>query len=181
MKSEVRASPSRTNSVAMLGAGCFWCSEAIFQRTPGVLGVVSGYAGGSVKNPTYNQVCTGETGHAEVVRVEYDPSIVSYGQLLDLFWSMHDPTTLNQQGADRGTQYRSVIFFFTPEQRAEAEASRAALDASGKLGRRIVTQIVPATEFYPAEAYHKDYFNRNRNAPYCRFVIEPKLKILEKK
>jgi peptide-methionine (S)-S-oxide reductase len=170
-----------SNAVAMFGAGCFWCSEAVFQRAPGVLAVASGYAGGTTRNPSYKQVCTGDTGHAEVVRLEYDPSRISYPQLLDLFWSMHDPTTLNQQGADRGTQYRSVIFWFTPQQKAEAEASRQALNASGKLDRPVVTEIVPAPEFYPAEDYHKDYFNDNRTAPYCRFVIEPKLKKLKMK
>lgn len=173
----ISAVPS--NAVAMFGAGCFWCSEAVFQRAPGVLGVASGYAGGTIKNPSYKQVCTGDTGHAEVVRLEYDPSRISYPQLLELFWAMHDPTTLNQQGADRGTQYRSVIFWFTPQQKAEAEASRQALDASGKLDQPVVTEIVPAPEFYPAEDYHKDYFNDNRTAPYCRFVIEPKLKKLK--
>ncbi len=173
--------PVSSNAVAMFGSGCFWCSEAVFQRTPGVLAVASGYAGGSMKNPTYKQVCTGETGHAEVVRVEFDPKRISYSQVLDLFWEMHDPTTLNQQGADRGTQYRSVIFYYSPGQKAEAEASRRVLDASGKLGRPIVTEIMPAPEFYPAEDYHQDYFNQNRSAPYCRFVIEPKLKKLKMK
>lgn len=173
--------PVSSNAVAMFGAGCFWCVEAVFQRTPGVLNVASGYAGGSTKNPTYKEVCTGNTGHAEVVRVEFDPKRLTYGRLLDLFWEMHDPTTLNRQGADEGTQYRSEIFYFSPEQKAQAEASRQALAASGKYSSPIVTAISPAPEFYPAEDYHKDYFNQNRSAPYCRFVIEPKLKKLGKK
>ncbi len=173
--------PVSSNAVAMFGAGCFWCVEAVFQRTPGVLRVASGYAGGSTKNPTYKEVCTGNTGHAEVVRVEFDPKRLSYGRLLDLFWEMHDPTTLNRQGADEGTQYRSEIFYFSPEQKAQAEASRKALADSGKFSDPIVTVISPAPVFYPAEDYHKDYFNQNRSAPYCRFVIEPKLKKLGKK
>jgi peptide-methionine (S)-S-oxide reductase len=173
--------PVSSNAVAMFGAGCFWCSEAVFQLTPGVLSVVSGYAGGSTKNPTYKEVCTGNTGHAEVVRVEFDPKRLAYPQLLDLFWGMHDPTTLNQQGADQGTQYRSVIFYFSPEQKTQAEASRQALSASGKLSRPIVTEISPAPAFYPAEDYHRDYYNQNRSAPYCRFVIEPKIMKLKKK
>jgi peptide-methionine (S)-S-oxide reductase len=170
--------PASAPALAMFGAGCFWCSEAVFQRTPGVIAVQSGYAGGRVKHPSYEQVCTGDTGHAEVVKVTYDPGRVSYEQLLEVFWSMHDPTTLNRQGADVGTQYRSVIFAFTPEQQAAAVKSKQALNRSGRYGDPVVTEIVPESDFFPAEAKHADYFDRNRAAPYCRFVIAPKLKKL---
>jgi peptide-methionine (S)-S-oxide reductase len=162
----------------MFGAGCFWCSEAVLQKLPGVASVTSGYAGGTMRNPTYKQVCSGKTGHAEVVQVVFDPHVVSYAQLLDIFWRMHDPTTLNRQGADTGTQYRSVIFYYSPAQQAAAEASKRALEASGVLAGPAVTEIVPAADFYPAEDHHQDYFNRNAEAPYCRFVIIPKLKKL---
>jgi len=163
---------------ATFGAGCFWCTEAVFQRMEGVIKVTSGYAGGQMKNPTYRQVCTGETGHAEVTQVEYDPSKVSYQELLDLFWQMHDPTTLNRQGADEGTQYRSVIFYHSDEQRRLAEESKQKMDESGKFRDPIVTEISPAPEFYAAEEYHQDYYEQNRRAPYCMFVIHPKLKKL---
>jgi peptide-methionine (S)-S-oxide reductase len=170
-----------TNSaIAMFGSGCFWCSEAVFQRTPGVISVKSGYSGGKTKNPTYEQVCAGDTGHAEVIQVSYDPHLVSYEKLLDMFWLSHDPTTLNRQGADIGTQYRSVIFYYNDLQKIEAEKSKLFLDKSGILKAPIVTQIVQATEFYPAEDYHVDYYNKNKSAPYCRFVIAPKLEKLKK-
>lgn len=168
-----------TNAVAMFGAGCFWCTEAVFQRIPGVLSVQSGYAGGGAKRPSYEQVSTGETGHAEVIRLVYDPTRVPYERLLDTFWAMHDPTTLNRQGADVGSQYRSVIYTFTPEQQRAAVAAKDALNASGRFERPIVTEILPAPEFYPAEPYHNNYFNLNRQAPYCRFVIAPKLEKLK--
>jgi peptide-methionine (S)-S-oxide reductase len=164
----------------MFGSGCFWCSEAVFQRTPGVISVKSGYSGGKTKNPTYEQVCAGDTGHAEVIQVSYDPHLVSYEKLLDMFWLSHDPTTLNRQGADIGTQYRSVIFYYNDLQKIEAEKSKLSLDKSGILKAPIVTQIVQATEFYPAEDYHVDYYNKNKSAPYCRFVIAPKLEKLKK-
>lgn len=160
---------------AMFGAGCFWCTEAIFQRVSGVVKVESGYAGGHVKHPTYRDVCTGETGHAEVIRLTYDPDRVSYEALLDVFWRAHDPTTLNRQGADVGTQYRSAIFYFSEEQKVTAEKSKRALEAAGHHKSPIVTTLEKAGDFYPAEDYHRDYFNRNRTAPYCRMVIEPKL------
>jgi peptide-methionine (S)-S-oxide reductase len=170
-----------TNSaIAMFGSGCFWCSEAVFQRIPGVTSVKSGYSGGKTKNPTYKQVCTGDTGHAEVIQISYDPQKVSYENLLDTFWLSHDPTTLNRQGADIGTQYRSVIFYYDDIQKNAAEKSRLSLDKSGKLKAPVVTQIVPAAEFYPAEDYHADYYNKNKSAPYCRFVIAPKLEKLKK-
>ena len=163
---------------ALFGAGCFWCSEAVYQRTEGVKSVTPGYAGGHTKNPTYRQVCTGDTGHAEVARIVFDPAKVAYTKLLEVFWHMHDPTTLNQQGGDVGTQYRSVIFYYSEAQKEAAEASKKALAASGLYKSPIVTAILPAPEFYSAEDYHKEYFNRNANAPYCRFVIQPKLKKL---
>jgi peptide-methionine (S)-S-oxide reductase len=163
---------------ATFGAGCFWCTEAVFERVPGVLSVRSGFMGGTVKDPTYKQVCAGATGHAEVTRLDFDPSRVSYESLLDLFWRMHDPTTLNRQGADVGTQYRSVIFFHSAGQKKAAEASKAALAGSGRFDAPVVTEIVQASEFYPAEDYHQDYYRRNSEAAYCRFVIAPKLKKL---
>jgi len=167
---------TQKTSYAMFGAGCFWCSEAVFQRVPGVIKVESGYAGGHVKNPTYRDVCTGETGHAEVVRVTYDPDKVKYEALLDVFWRSHDPTMLNRQGADVGTQYRSAIFYFSDSQKEMAEKSKKALESSGHYMSPIVTTLEEAGDFYPAEDYHQDYFNRNRSAPYCRMVIDPKLK-----
>ncbi len=164
--------------IAIFAAGCFWCVEAVFECVPGVVSVVSGYTGGHTPNPTYKQVSTGKTGHAEAVRVEYDPSMVSYSELLDLFWRAHDPTTLNRQGADVGTQYRSAIFYLSEEQKRAAEESRSRWQASGHVKNTIVTEIVPAGEFYPAEDMHQDYFERNSSAPYCRFVIAPKLEKL---
>jgi len=162
---------------ATFGAGCFWCTEALFETLPGVKSVKVGYMGGHLKDPTYKQVCSGTTGHAEVAQVGFDPSATSYEDLLDLFWKMHDPTTLNRQGGDVGTQYRSTIFYHTPQQKATAEKSMAALQK--KLRGRAVTQIVAADTFYEAEDYHQDYFENNRNAPYCRAVIVPKLKKLK--
>ncbi|MCX8091267.1 MAG: peptide-methionine (S)-S-oxide reductase MsrA [Verrucomicrobiae bacterium] len=163
---------------ATLGGGCFWCMEAVFERVPGVRAVTSGYAGGHVANPTYEQVCTGETGHAEVVQIEYDPARVSFEQLLELFWKAHDPTSLNRQGADVGTQYRSVIFYENERQKLAAEKSKA--DAARNFSRPIVTEIAPLKAFYPAEAYHQDYYRKNPNAAYCRMVIRPKLEKLER-
>ncbi len=165
-----------TTAYAMFGSGCFWCSEAVYQRGPGVIKVESGYAGGHVKNPSYREVCEGRTGHAEVIRVTYNPDGVGYEALLDLFWRSHDPTTLNRQGADVGTQYRSVVFYYSELQKEAAEKSKRALEASGHYPSPVVTVIEKAGVFYPAEDYHQDYFNRNRSAPYCRMVIEPKLK-----
>jgi peptide-methionine (S)-S-oxide reductase len=149
---------------ATFGAGCFWGVEAEFRGVPGVFEAIAGYSGGHTADPTYKQVCTGQTGHAEVVEVEYDPSKVSYGQLLDVFWSAHDPTQLNRQGPDFGTQYRSVIFYHDEEQKAEAEASKARLDASGLHRRPIATQIVPAVPFYRAEEYHQRYLEKQGRA-----------------
>jgi len=162
---------------AILGGGCFWCVEAVYQRQPGIRSVVSGYAGGHVPDPTYAQVCSGKTGHAEVVEITFDPALITYAQVLDLFWDAHDPTTRDRQGADRGTQYRSIIVAATPGQRAIAEKSRDAARALFK--DPIVTEIVGLTEFYPAEKYHQDFYEQNPANPYCRAVIAPKLEKLK--
>jgi peptide-methionine (S)-S-oxide reductase len=163
-------------SLATLGGGCFWCLEAVFERIPGVTAVTSGYAGGTARNPTYEQVCTGTTGHAEVVQIAYDPAKISYEGLLEVFWKAHDPTTPNRQGADVGTQYRSIILYHDETQAAAARASIA--KAQPGFGARIVTEVIPLTAFWKAEAYHQDYYNANRTAGYCRVVIAPKLKKL---
>jgi peptide-methionine (S)-S-oxide reductase len=157
-----------------LGGGCFWCLDAMFKTLPGVKSVTSGYAGGRVPNPTYKQVCAGDTGHAEVVQVEFDPAQTTLGKLLDAFWDAHDPTTLNRQGADVGTQYRSIILFASDAQWAVAEKSKA--EAAKSFSQPIVTEIVALKEFFPAEGYHQDYFNKNPHAGYCQAVIAPKLK-----
>ncbi|MDB6171699.1 MAG: methionine-S-sulfoxide reductase [Chthoniobacteraceae bacterium] len=162
------------------GGGCFWCLEAVFQRLDGVKTVASGYAGGAVPNPTYKQVCTGETGHAEVVQIEFEPAKISFEKLLEVFWAAHDPTTLNRQGGDTGTQYRSVIFYEDDSQKAAAEKSKAA--AQPEFKNPIVTEITPLKTFYKAEDYHQNYFNENAGTnPYCTVVIRPKLqKLLQK-
>jgi peptide-methionine (S)-S-oxide reductase len=160
---------------ATLGGGCFWCVEAIYQDLQGVEQVVSGYAGGTVQNPTYQQVCTGTTGHAEVVQIAFDPEIISYADLLYIFWRTHDPTTLNRQGADVGPQYRSIILYHDQEQKAIAEQSKRETDASGLWPNPIVTEIVPFDVLYPAEAYHQEYYRNNANQPYCQIVIDPKV------
>jgi peptide-methionine (S)-S-oxide reductase len=156
-----------------LAGGCFWCLEAVFQQLKGVSKVSSGYAGGRRPHPTYEQVCTGTTGHAEVVQVEFDPAVVSYRDLLDVFFTIHDPTTLNQQGADAGTQYRSAIFFHSPEQ--DRDAREAMAEAQKTWDDPIVTEVVPLSQFFPAEEYHRDYYLRNPNQGYCRVVIAPKV------
>lgn len=158
-----------------LGAGCFWCVEAVFQDLKGVHKVVSGYTGGEVANPSYEAVCTGTTGHAEVVQVTYDPEVISLEDLLYVFWRTHDPTTLNRQGADTGTQYRSAIFYHDEEQKAVAERSKAETDASDVWPNSIVTEITPLSEFYEAEGYHQNFYRQNPNQPYCRYVIDPKI------
>ena len=165
--------------VATFGAGCFWCVEALFQTVEGVQSVVSGYSGGDVPNPTYEEVCTGTTGHAEVCQITYDPSKTNYKELLTVFWQVHDPTTLNRQGADVGTQYRSVIFYHTEEQKSLAEASKKELDKSGTWKDPVVTEISPFKNFYRAEGYHQDYYKQNADKPYSAFVIKPKLKKLK--
>jgi peptide-methionine (S)-S-oxide reductase len=161
-----------------LGAGCFWCIEAVLLRIKGVESVVSGYMGGQIVNPTYEQVCTGRTGHAEVVQVRFDPEVMPLDQLLDVFWQLHDPTTLNRQGFDVGTQYRSAIFYHDAEQKEAAQKSKDKWNESGKFRDPIVTEITAASEFYKAEAYHQDYFAKNPRNPYCRANILPKFKKL---
>jgi peptide-methionine (S)-S-oxide reductase len=161
---------------ATFGGGCFWCTEAVFQEVKGVHSVVSGYAGGTVDNPTYYQVCAGTTGHAEVIQITFDPEVISYAEILDVFWRTHDPTTLNRQGPDTGPQYRSVIFYHNDQQRTVAEQTKRELDASGLWKKPIVTEIVPLTKFYEAEDYHQDYYRQNRYQPYCFVMIDPKLK-----
>jgi peptide-methionine (S)-S-oxide reductase len=166
---------------ATFGAGCFWCVEAVSENLKGVKTVTSGYSGGHVENPDYALVCSGTTGHAEVIQVVYDPNVISYPDLLEAFWSSHDPTTLNRQGADVGTQYRSVIFYHNDEQRKLAEEYKAQLDKSGAFARPIVTQIVPFKKFYKAENYHQQYYDNNKEAPYCQYVIRPKLEKFRQK
>jgi len=160
---------------ATFGTGCFWCTEALYETLDGVIDAVSGYEGGQKPNPTYNEVCSGTTGHAECVEVTYDPTKVTYAELLEAFFRSHDPTTLNRQGADVGTQYRSVIFYHTDEQKHLAETAKAELNKAGAYASPIVTEISPAETFYPAEAYHQSYFANNPNQGYCAFVIAPKL------
>lgn len=171
------AARSRTESL-VIGGGCFWCTEAAYELVPGVKAVVSGYAGGTVANPTYKQVTTGRTGHAEVIRIDYDPDRVSLETLLDYFWEIHDPTTLNRQGADVGPHYRSVILYADDRQKSAAEASLA--KANPAWGGKIVTEIAPLKAFYEAEDYHQDYFRKNPNEGYCRVVIRPKIDKLKK-
>ncbi len=163
------------SEVATLAGGCFWCIEAVYREVEGVQDVVSGYTGGTTPNPSYEEVCSGRTGHAEAVRVTFDPAVISYREILEIFFSVHDPTTLNRQGADVGTQYRSAIFYGGEEQKDAAEALIAELDDRQLWDRPIVTQVVPADDFYPAEEYHHDYFSRNPNQGYCRAVISPKV------
>ena len=165
---------------ATFGMGCFWCSEALFDRLVGVTAVKSGFEGGTVPNPSYEDVCTGSTGHAEVIEVTYDPAKITYDELLEVFWKSHDATTLNRQGADVGTQYRSVIFYHTPEQKSAAEHYKAELNKTNALGKPAVTEITKAQPFYVAESYHQDYFAKNSSQPYCRLVILPKMEKLEK-
>ncbi|MDQ3276678.1 MAG: peptide-methionine (S)-S-oxide reductase MsrA [Bacteroidota bacterium] len=166
---------------ATFGTGCFWCTEAIFEQLNGVLKVTSGYMGGTVKNPTYKEVCSGETGHAECVQVEYEPSKITYDELLKVFFEVHDPTSLNRQGADVGTQYRSAVFYHTPEQKATAEYYKKELDKSGAYNKSVVTEITPASAFYEAEDYHQEYYRNNKNTnPYCSIVIRPKLEKFQK-
>ncbi|MFY7788320.1 MAG: peptide-methionine (S)-S-oxide reductase MsrA [Thermoflexibacteraceae bacterium] len=166
--------------IATFGAGCFWCVEAVFQRLEGVEKVVSGYTGGTTKNPTYKEICTGETGHAEVCQITYDPTVISYDELLEVFWQTHDPTTLNRQGNDVGTQYRSAIFYHNETQKALAEKYKTALTNEKVFDKPVVTEIVPLTVFYAAEDYHQNYYNQNTTQGYCAFVIAPKVEKLKK-
>ncbi|MFT3883801.1 MAG: peptide-methionine (S)-S-oxide reductase MsrA [Gemmatales bacterium] len=178
--SDMKTIPTPTSEnkgleTATFGTGCFWCTEAVFQQLKGVQQVTSGYSGGKVKNPTYEQVCSGDTGHAEVIQVIYDPKVISFKELLEVFWKTHDPTTLNQQGADHGTQYRSAIFYHDAEQKKLAEEYKDKLNKAEVYHRPIVTEVTAFSEFYPAEKYHQNYYNDNSSAGYCRAVIQPKL------
>ncbi len=166
---------NKSYEIATLGGGCFWCLEAIFNELRGVEKVTSGYSGGSVQNPTYHEVCSGTTGHAEAVQITFDPQLISFRELLQVFFTIHDPTTLNRQGADVGTQYRSVIFYHTPEQKAVAQEVIAEFEKAKVWDAPIVTALTPFEAFYPAEEYHQEYYNRNLEQPYCRVVIEPKV------
>lgn len=170
----------RDTDTATLGTGCFWCTEAIFQQLKGVLKVTSGYSGGKEVNPTYKDVSTGTTGHAEVIQIVYDPAEISFDELLEVFWQTHDPTTLNRQGNDVGPQYRSAIFYHNNEQKSKAEKYKKELDESGAFEKPIVTEISPYTAFYKAEDYHQDYYNNNGSQPYCYYVIRPKLEKFQK-
>jgi peptide-methionine (S)-S-oxide reductase len=184
LPSVMKADPASTNTTetlqsATFGGGCFWCAEAVFQRIPGVKSVASGFAGGTAVNPNYDEVCTGTTGHAEVIQIQFDPAVISYEKLLEIFWEAHDPTTLNRQGNDVGTQYRSIILYANDAQKVAAEKSKA--EAARGYSSPIVTQIVPLTKFYSAEAYHQDYYNQHTHQSYCQFVIRPKLQKLIQK
>ncbi len=161
--------------IATLGNGCFWCTEAVFKRLKGVMSVQSGYSGGSVENPTYEQVCSGDTGHAEALQMEFDPNVIPYEKLLEVFWHTHNPTTLNRQGNDVGTQYRSVIFYHSDEQKNMAEESKRKIEEEHLYSDKIVTEITAFTNFYKAEPHHENYYDRNTDAPYCQFVIDPKI------
>ena len=172
---------SKASKTAVFGAGCFWCVEAVFQRLDGVLTVIPGYSGGITEDPTYESVCSGTTGHAEVAKITFDPNVITYPQLLEMFWKSHDPTTLNRQGNDIGTQYRSVVFYLDKAQKQSAELSKSEIGKSNLWAGQIVTEIEQLIHFYPAEDYHQDYYKSNPNRAYCRFVIEPKLKKLFKK
>ena len=175
-----RQTGGSAHEVATIAGGCFWCLEAVFELVQGIERVDSGYTGGSLPDPTYEQVCTGNTGHAEAVQLTFDPAVVSYRELLDLFFAFHDPTTLDRQGPDVGTQYRSAIFYHSPDQREAAEQAIAALTASGVWKDPIVTEVVPLTQFYPAEEYHREYYRRNPNSGYCQVIIAPKVAKLRK-
>lgn len=180
MSMDTKTTNSGTLDIATLGAGCFWCVEAVFQRLDGVIKVESGYSGGHIKNPAYREVCNGTTGHAEVCQITYDKSKITFKELLEVFWKVHDPTTLNQQGNDHGTQYRSVVFYHDAEQKELAEKYKAELNKSGAWENPVVTEISPYNSFYVAEDHHQNYFNQNGSEPYCRFVIQPKVEKFEK-
>lgn len=165
---------------ATFGGGCFWCTEAIFRSLKGVETVESGYSGGKTKNPTYQEVCTGETGHAEVIQISFNPKVISFRELLEVFWETHDPTTLNRQGADSGTQYRSAVFYHSPEQKETAEKYKAELNKENVYNKPVVTEITAFDQFYKAESYHQNYFANNRSQGYCQFVIVPKIEKFRK-
>ena len=175
MDAQTKSATTPAIEIATLGSGCFWCTEAVYLSVKGVKEVVSGYCGGKVKNPTYREVCSGLTGHAEVVQVKFDPTVISYSEILEIFWNTHDPTTLNRQGADEGTQYRSVVFYHSEGQRQTAESYKAQLDKSGVYRNKIVTEITPVATFYKAEDYHQNYFALNPEQGYCQYVIRPKV------
>ena len=181
--SQTQTVEDKARAIAVFGGGCFWCTEAVFKMMKGVILVKPGYAGGTVQNPTYDQVSSGKTGHAEVIYIEYDPSVVEYKNLLTVFFGSHDPTTLNRQGADVGTQYRSVIFYTTPEQKEVAEKMIQEIDSSSEFGDPVVTEVVPLKDgdFYDAETYHQDYFANHPENMYCHVVINPKLEKVQKK
>jgi peptide-methionine (S)-S-oxide reductase len=174
-QSQTKKVETTNEQTATFGAGCFWCTEAVFLNVKGVTKVVSGYTGGKVKNPTYREICTGMTGHAEVTQITFDPAVVSFEELLEVFWNTHDPTTLNRQGADEGTQYRSAVFYADENQKALAEAYKKQLEASHVYKNPIVTEITTLTTFYPAEDYHQNYYELNPNQGYCQYVIRPKV------
>ncbi len=178
--SENQSISSKKMDTATFGNGCFWCTEAIFQQLNGVQKVESGYSGGHVENPTYEQVCEKNTGHVEVCRIVYDPSKITFDELLEVFWQTHDPTTLNRQGNDVGPQYRSVVFYHNEEQRSKAEHYKTELDKSGAFDNPIVTAVEPLTNYFPAENYHQNYFKNNPNQPYCYFVVRPKVEKFQK-
>ncbi len=171
----------KKNEIAVFGGGCFWCTEAVFEDLKGVASVMPGYSGGNVKNPTYEAVCNGNTGHAEAIRIEYDPAQVSFKDLLTVFFATHDPTTLNRQGNDVGTQYRSAVFYTTPGQEEEATRFIKELNDSDPNGKPVVTEVTPFDAFYEAEEYHRGYYKNNSSAQYCRVIIEPKVEKLQKK
>ena len=171
---------TENTQLATLAGGCFWCTEAVFRRLRGVISAMPGYSGGTVANPTYMQVAARTTGHAEVVQIEFDPSIISFEKLLEVFWTVHDPTTLNRQGADAGPEYRSAIFYHDEQQKTAAEQSIKDLAASGKYKDPIVTELAPFTKFYPASEEHREFYEKNRSSGYCRFVIDPKVQKLYK-
>ncbi|MCX6152501.1 MAG: peptide-methionine (S)-S-oxide reductase MsrA [Ignavibacteriales bacterium] len=179
-KKKVNMETNAQLDTATFGSGCFWCTEAIFQRLKGVKSVASGYSGGTKENPTYDQVCSGKTGHAEVCQITYDPKVISFDELLQVFWKTHDPTTLNRQGADAGTQYRSVIFYHNDQQKKLAEHFKIELNKSGAWKDPVITEISPFIKFYRAEDYHQNYFNQNPHQGYCSFVIGPKVEKFEK-
>lgn len=174
------ADSQKTSDTATFGAGCFWCVEAVFQRLDGVLSIKSGYSGGSVKNPSYKEVCNGTTGHAEVCRIIFDPSKISFDELLEVFWKTHDPTTLNRQGNDFGTQYRSVIFYHSEQQKVLAEKYKKQINDEKAYPNPVITEISPLINYYPAEDYHQNYYNQNGNEGYCQYVIQPKVEKFEK-
>jgi len=177
---QIKNDTNMHTDTAIFGEGCFWCTEAFFQRLKGVISVTSGYGGGHVDNPTYEQVCDKTTGHVELVKIIYNPAEITYDELLEVFWKTHDPTTIDQQGADKGPQYRSVVFYLNEEQKQKAEHYKEELNKSGAWDKPVVTAIEPFKNFYPSENYHHDYYNNNPNQGYCRYVIQPKVEKFEK-